>query len=139
MGLRPLHHVASAVSVLFLPALRYSPLGDPDPPQDAARAACALLLGLCCFLPPVLAAFPGALFVLLLLASACCLPPRPCSFVGFLCPLRCLCVFWFVVCCPFVLAFCCVCWFCFCLVFLVCSSPFLLLDWWAVLVASLLR
>ena len=71
-----------------------------NPPQDAARAACALLLGLCCFLPPVLA-FPGALFVLLLLASACCLPPRPCSFFGFLCPLRCLCVFWCVVCCPF--------------------------------------
>ena len=62
--------------------------------QDAARAACALLLGLCCFLPPVLAAFPGALFVLLLLASACCLPPRPCSFFGFLCPLHCRCVFW---------------------------------------------
>ena len=40
-----------------------------NPFQDAARAACALLLGLCCFLPPVLAAFPGALSVLLLLAS----------------------------------------------------------------------
>ena len=34
---------------------------DPDSPQDAARAACAPLLGPCCFLPPVLAAFPGAL------------------------------------------------------------------------------
>ena len=47
------------------------------PPQNAARAACAPLLGPCCFLPPVLAAFPGALSVLLLLASACCLLPRP--------------------------------------------------------------
>ena len=122
MGLCPLHHVAGVVLVPFLPALRYSPLGDPEPPQDAARAACALLLGLCCFLPPVLAAFPGALFVLLLLASACCLPPRPCLFFGFLCPLRCLCVFWCVVCCPFFLASCCGCWFCSCLVFLVCSS-----------------
>ena len=96
-----------------------------NPPQDATRAACALLLGLCCFLPPVLAAFPGALFVLLLLASACCLPLRPCSFFGFLCLLRCLCVFWCVVCCPFCLASCCGCWLCSCLVtlvLLVCSS-----------------
>ena len=124
VGLCPLHIVASALPVPFLPALRYLPLVIQIPPQDAARAACALLLGLCCFLPPVLAAFPGALSVLLLLASACCLPPRPCSFFGFLCPLRCRCVFWCVVCCPFVLASCCGCWFCFCLVFLVCSSRF---------------
>ena len=26
--------------------------------------------------------------------------PRPCLFFDFLCPLRCLCVFWCVVCCP---------------------------------------
>ena len=76
-----LHHVASAVPVSFLPALRYSALGDPDPPQDAARAACALLLGLCCFLLLSLLPPPAPpLFVLLLLASACCLPPRSCSF-----------------------------------------------------------
>ena len=76
-----LHHVASAVPVSFLPALRYSALGDPDPPQDAARAACALLLGPVLLPPPVLAASPcPPLFVLLLLASACCLPPRSCSF-----------------------------------------------------------
>ena len=30
------------------------------PPQDADRAAFASLLGPCCFLPPVPAAFPGA-------------------------------------------------------------------------------
>ena len=87
-----------------------------NPPQDTVRAACALLLGLCCFLPPVLAAFPGAFSLLLLLASACCLPPRPCSLFGFLCPLRCLCVFLGVVCCPFLASFC-GCWVCFCLVF----------------------
>ena len=104
-GFCPLHHVAGVVQVPFFPALRYSPLGDPEPPQDTVRAACAHLLGLCCFLPPVLAAFPGALSLLLLLASACCLPPRPCSHFGFHCPLRCLCVFLCVVCCPF-LAFC---------------------------------
>ena len=28
--------------------------------------------------------------------------PRPCAFFGFFCPLRCLSVFWCVVCCPFV-------------------------------------
>ena len=109
-----------------------------NPPQDAARAACVLLLGLCCFLPPVLAAFLGALFVLLLLASACCLPPRPCSFFGFLCPLRCLCVFWCVVCCPFFWPLVVVVGF----VFVWCfwsAPPVLLLDLWAVLVASLLR
>ena len=53
----------------LLSALRFSSLGDLDLSQDAARAACALLLGLCCFLPPVLAAFPGALL------SCCCWPP----------------------------------------------------------------
>ena len=58
--------------VPLAPALRYSPLGDPEPTVRAARAR---LLGLCCFLPPVPAAFPGALSLLLLLASACFLPP----------------------------------------------------------------
>ena len=33
VGLCPLHNVASAVPVPFLPALRYSLLGDPDPPS----------------------------------------------------------------------------------------------------------
>ena len=47
------------------------------PPQDAARAACALLLGPCCFLPSVLAAFPGAL-------SVCCCWPPPSAFPLFL-------------------------------------------------------
>ena len=60
VGLRPLHHVAGAVSVLFLPALRDSPWVILLPPQDADRAAFASLLGPCCFLPPVPAAFPGA-------------------------------------------------------------------------------
>ena len=85
--------------------------------------ACALLLGLCCFLLLSLLP-PGPLFfVLLLLASAHCLPPRSCSFFGLLCPLRCLCVFWCVVCCPFLVwPLCCVCWLCSCLVLLVCSS-----------------
>ena len=65
-----LHHVASAVPVSFLPALRYSALGDPDPPQDAARAACALLLGLCCFL--LLSLLPPPAPPCL---SCCCWPP----------------------------------------------------------------
>ena len=51
MGLCPLHHVAGVVQVLFFPALRYSPSGDPEPPLDTVRAACAHLLGPCCFLP----------------------------------------------------------------------------------------
>ena len=79
-----------------------------------------LLLGLCCFLPSVLAAFPGALSLLLLLASACFLPPRPCSHLGLHCPLLSLCVVLCVVCCPF----CIFCGFlvCFCPVLLVRSS-----------------
>ena len=105
------------------------------PPQDAARAACALLLGLCCFLPPVLAAFPGALFVLLLLASACCLPPRPCSFFARFAAFVCFGV-WFVA--PLFWPLVMVVGF----VFVWCfwsAPPVLLLDLWAVLVASLLR
>ena len=71
------------------------------PPQDAARAACALLLGLCCFLPPVLAAFPGALFLLLLLASACCLPLVPVRSLAFPARFAAVVCFGCVVCCPF--------------------------------------
>ena len=128
MGLRPLHSVAGAVSVLFLPALRDSPWVIQLPCQDAARAACATLLGPCCFLPPVSAAFPDALslfpaglhllpsplsffvcwppllFSLPLCFLVCCLVPRC---VGLL---LCWCGFWFVfwfvlaflVCCLFV-------------------------------------
>ena len=33
VGLCPLHHVAGVVQVLFFPALRYSPSGDPEPPS----------------------------------------------------------------------------------------------------------
>jgi len=62
------------------------------------RAACALLL--CCFLPPVLAAFPGALSPATA-GSACFLPPRPCSHLGLHCPLLSLCVVLCVVCCLF--------------------------------------
>ena len=80
------------------------------------RAACAHLLGLCCFLPPVLAAFPGALSLLLLLASACFLPSRPCSHLAFTARVS-ACVCFFVL---FVLLF----WpfVVFCLVLLVLSS-----------------
>ena len=54
----------------FFPALRYSPSGDPEPPLETVRAACAHLLGPCCFLPscpllPSLAPSP----------SCCCWPP----------------------------------------------------------------
>ena len=101
VGLCPLHHVASAVPVPFLPALRYSPLSDPDPLRTPLElhapfsSACAASSSCPCFLPLA----PPCLS--LLLASACCLPLRSCSFCGLLCPLRCLCVFWCVVCCPF--------------------------------------
>ena len=103
-----------------------------NPPQDTVRAACAHLLGLCCFLPPVLAAFPGALCLLLLLAFACCLPPRPCSHLGFHCPhlsCVCFCVLFVVLFWPFV-------------VFVWCfwsSLPVVLLCFCAVPVVSLLR
>ena len=44
--------------VLFLvplaPALRYSPLADPEPSEHTVKAARARLLGLCGFLPPAL-------------------------------------------------------------------------------------
>ena len=91
--------------------------------------------------------------VLLPPSCPCCLPGRPLCpaaaglrllsssrpwFFGFLCPLRCLCVFWCVVCCPFCLASCCGCWFWSCLVLSVCSSR-IDVGLVAVLVASLLR
>ena len=47
------------------------------PYQDAARAACATLAGPCCFLPPVPAAFPGALS---LFPAGLHLLPSPCPF-----------------------------------------------------------
>ena len=58
MGLCPLHHVASAVPVPFLPALRYSPSSDPDPLRTPLELH-ALLLGLCCFLLLSLLPPPG--------------------------------------------------------------------------------
>ena len=59
VGLCPLHHGVGVVHVPFAPALRYSPLGDPDFPSDIAKVAHACLLGLCGLLPPSPAAFPG--------------------------------------------------------------------------------
>ena len=109
-----------------------------NPLQDTVRAACALLLGLCCFLPSVLAAFPGALSLLLLLASACFLPPRPCSHLGFHRPHLSLCVVLCVVCYPFLAFFL---WF-FGLFFVWCfwsALPVVLLFLCAVPGVSLLR
>ena len=54
VGLCPLHHVVGVVHVPLAPSLRYSPSCDPEYPSDTAKAARARLLGLCCFLPPVL-------------------------------------------------------------------------------------
>ena len=54
VGLCPLHHVVGVVHVPLAPSLRYSPSCDPVYPSDTAKAARARLLGLCCFLPPVL-------------------------------------------------------------------------------------
>ena len=47
-------HGAGVVHVPLAPSLRYSPSCDPVSPSDTAKAARARLLGLCCFLPPVL-------------------------------------------------------------------------------------
>ena len=102
VGLRPLHHVACAVSVLLLPALRYSPWVIQIPPQDAARAACAPLLGPCCFLPPVPAAFPGALS---LFPAGLRLLPSPSSFFFRWLPLPVSLPLCFLVCCLVPLCF----------------------------------
>ena len=56
--------------------------------KKKAKAARARLLGLCGFLPPAPAAFPGVLSFFLL-ASACLLPPAPLFFLGWFCPPRC--------------------------------------------------
>ena len=113
---------------------------DPDSPQDAARAACAPLLGPCC--SSLLFLLPSqAPSLLLLLASACCLLPRPfrslasfARFAAFVCfgllflP---LCFGLFVV-VGFVFVWCF--WSGLSLLFV-----WFVLVWWAVLAASLLR
>ena len=42
VGLCALHHVGGAAQVSLALALRFSPLADPDSPQDTAKAARAL-------------------------------------------------------------------------------------------------
>ena len=112
------------------------------PPQDAARAACAPLLGPCCFLPPVPAAFPGALSPF---PAGLRLLPSPSSFFVRWLPLPVSLPLCFLVCCLVPLCFGLLLWLLvlflsgFCLVW---SSLFfvcLLVVWWAVLAASLLR
>ena len=107
-------------------------LGDPASPiRMPIELHMPLLLGPCCFLPPVPAAFPGALSLfpagLRLLLS-----PRPFSFVGLLCCSRCRCIFLFVVWCPVAsgLVLWVLVWFLVC--FLVCSALLCLLSfcWW---------
>ena len=90
MWLRPLHHVAGAVLVLFLPALRDSPRVTLLLPQDVETRAAFSLLSLLpsqapslfpCWPPPV--AFPSSFFVrwppllfsLPLCLLVCCLVP----------------------------------------------------------------
>ena len=85
VGLCPLHHVVGVVHVPLAPSLRYSPSCDPEYPSDTAKAARARLLGLCCFLPPVLlpsrASAPSFLDGLRLSPS-----PRALVLLGFVCP-----------------------------------------------------
>ena len=82
MGLCPLHHVVGVVHVPLAPSLRYSPSCDPVYPSDTAKAARARLLGLCCFLPPVL--LPSRASALSCLASLH-LSPSPRALVLLLC------------------------------------------------------
>ena len=106
-GALPLHHVASAVPVPFLPALRYSPSLELHVPS------LGLLLPL-----TVLASSPC--LPLLLLASACYLPLVPARSSAFSARFA-ACVFFgvsFVA--LFCLASCCVCWLCSCLLWLDC-------------------
>ena len=63
VGLCPLHHAVGVVHVPLAAALRYSPSGDPESPLNTAKAVRAHL-GLCCFLLPASAAFPGVRSVL---------------------------------------------------------------------------
>ena len=67
------------------PSLRYSPSCDPVYPSDTAKAARARLLGLCCFLPPVL--LPSRASALSFLAGLRLSPsPRALVLLGFVCP-----------------------------------------------------
>ena len=91
-GLCPLHHVVGVVHVPLAPSLRCSPSCDPVYPSDTAKAARARLLGLCCFLPPVL--LPSRASALSFLAglrlspspraSFCWLCLPPCGFLSWL-------------------------------------------------------
>ena len=85
VGLCPLHHVVGVVHVPLAPSLRYSPSCDPVYPSDTAKAARARLLGLCCFLPPVL--LPSRASALSFLAGLRLSPsPRALVLLGFVCP-----------------------------------------------------
>ena len=85
VGLCPLHHVVGVVHVPLAPSLRYSPSCDPVYPLDTAKAARARLLGLCCFLPPVL--LPSRASALSFLAGLRLSPsPRALVLLGFVCP-----------------------------------------------------
>ena len=78
VGLCPLHHVVGVVPVPLAPSLRQLPSCDPEYPSDTAKAARARLLGLCCFLPPVL--LPSWASALSFLAGLrLSPPPRPSS------------------------------------------------------------
>ena len=63
----------------FLPALRYSPSGDPEPlwtPLELHAPTCPTRAA---FSPPVLCCLPWRLLPLAAAGSACFLPSRPCS------------------------------------------------------------
>ena len=85
VGICPLHHVVGVVHVPLAPSLRYSPSCDPEYPSDTAKAARARLLGLCCFLPPVL--LPSRASALSFLDGLRLSPsPRALVLLGFVCP-----------------------------------------------------
>ena len=85
VGLCSLHHVVGVVHVPLAPSLRYSPSCDPVYPSDTAKAARARLLGLCCFLPPVL--LPSRASALSFLAGLRLSPSlRALVLLGFVCP-----------------------------------------------------
>ena len=85
VGLCPLHHVVGVVPVPLAPSLRQLPSCDPEYPSDTAKAAHARLLGLCCFLPPVL--LPSRASALSFLAGLrLSPPPRALVLLGSVCP-----------------------------------------------------
>ena len=72
-------------SCALAPSLRYSPSCDPVSLSDTAKTAHARLLGLCCFLPPVL--LPSRASALSFLAGLRLSPsPRALVLLGFVCP-----------------------------------------------------